>query len=164
MLTLCFDFLRCCCIAVLSQSHLRAVKRDINPQYVRFHGLLDDDMSVVLDTNSYFNVFSVFDFLLSIGMRPIVELSFMPEALASNASQTIFHYKGGISPPADYNAWAALITDVVTNLVNRYGIAEVRQWKFEVWNEFNCGFWSGTMQEYFTLYNYTGTCCGHSCL
>ena len=56
------------------QEHLRAVKRDIGPQYVRFHGLLNDDMSVVLDKNSYFNVFSVYDFLLSIGMRPIVEL------------------------------------------------------------------------------------------
>jgi len=139
------------------RQQLIAVKRDINPEFVRFHGLLDDDMSVVFGVGTYgfANVFNIFDFLVSIKMRPIVELSFMPEALASNPAATIFHYKGGISPPKSYDDWAHLISTLVDGLVTRYGLEEVQQWKFEVWNEPNCGFFSGTQQEYFTLYNYT---------
>jgi hypothetical protein len=43
--------------------------------------------------------------------------------------------QGGISPPSDYDAWANLVTALVNNFINRYGIGEVRLWKFEVWNE-----------------------------
>jgi xylan 1,4-beta-xylosidase len=78
-------------------------------------------------------VFSTYDFLLSIGMRPIVELSFMPQALASNVSETVFHYEGGISPPNDWNVWSTFIQGFVQALVDRYGLAEVSQWLFEVW-------------------------------
>lgn len=137
--------------------------RELGWKMVRFHGLFDDDMSVLLQAPtpsggqwqiSMFNVFAVFDFLRSINMRPFVELSFMPEALASS-SATIFHYKGNISPPRDWNLWASFIQQVVQALVDRYGIEEVAQWAFEVWNEPNCGFWSGTIDQYFTLLNYT---------
>lgn len=80
-----------------------------------------------------YNVFSVYDFLQSISMKPIVELSFMPELLASNASMTTFHYQGGISPPADWNKWFSFIQQFVTALSDRYGSAEIATWKFEVW-------------------------------
>ncbi len=69
------------------------------------------------ETYSFFNIDSIFDFLLSIGMKPIVELSFMPEALARGNS-TIFHYKGNINPPKNWNAWAYLVqnfTKVITS-------------------------------------------------
>ena len=59
----------------------------------------------------------------------------MPEALAIDPSKTIMHYKGGTSPPKDPAMWAALITDLVAGCVDRYGITEVRSWRFEVWNE-----------------------------
>lgn len=59
----------------------------------------------------------------------------MPEALASDPSQTIFHYKGGISPPSSYTKWANLVTALVAGVVDRYGLEEVKQWGFEVWNE-----------------------------
>jgi xylan 1,4-beta-xylosidase len=65
-------------------------------------------------------------------MRPIVEVSFMPESLASNASKTIFHYQGGISPPKDLNQWYAFVYGFVQALVARYGVTEVRSWQFEV--------------------------------
>ena len=140
------------------RQQLQQCHNDLKVEYVRFHGLLDDDMSTYLPTEpstkpySFFNVDSIFDFLVSIGMKPVVELSFMPAGLASNASQTIFHYKGGTSPPSNYSQFADFIGDLALHLVERYGIQEVSTWYFEVWNEPNCGFWSGSQQDYFDLF------------
>ncbi len=75
---------------------LKQVKNDLGFQMVRFHGLLNDDMSVYLPTApkkyNFYNIDNLFDFYLSIGMKPLVELSFMPTALASG-NQTVFYYK-----------------------------------------------------------------------
>jgi len=124
---------------------------------VRFHGLFDDDMSTLLyfqdgkATYSFFNVDSIFDFLLSIDMKPIVELSFMPEAIASG-KKTVFHYKGNVTPPKDYMYWYDLIKNLVQHLIDRYGLQEVLTWYFECWNEPNLdGFWNGTQAQYFQL-------------
>ena len=138
---------------------LKKCREELGFEYVRFHGLLNDDMSVCLRNEdgfleySFFNIDSIFDFLLDIGMKPFIELSFMPSALASG-SQTVFHYLGNITPPKDYNEWGALIGALAEHLVRRYGTEEVRKWFFEVWNEPNLKdfFWSGTMEEYFQLY------------
>ncbi len=144
----------------LAKSH-----RELGFQYVRFHGLLDDDMNVVMrdydhaagkmkDTvrYSFFNIDSIFDFLLSIGMKPFIELGFMPSGLASG-TQTCFYYKANVTPPADYGMWADLIRALTQHLVDRYGLDEVRSWFFEVWNEPNLSyFWGGTQAEYFKLY------------
>ena len=90
--------------------HLAAFARDTGVKQVRFHGILDDDLSTYLNGDAnMFNVFSTYDFLLGHGVRPIVELSFMPQALATNVSQTVFHYEGGISPPKDWQAWYRFI-------------------------------------------------------
>jgi xylan 1,4-beta-xylosidase len=138
---------------LLEKSH-----RELGFQYVRFHGLLDDDMCVCKrDADgklrySFFNIDSIFDFLLKIGMKPFIELGFMPEALASGAT-TCFHYKANVTPPADYEQWEALIRALTQHLVDRYGQAEVRTWFFEVWNEPNLFFfWAGTKDDYFRLY------------
>lgn len=143
------------------RKQLRKCREELGFEYVRFHGLLNDDMSVCLKQDdgsieySFFNVDSIFDFLLDIGMKPFIELSFMPSALASG-SKTVFHYKGNITPPKSYDAWADLIGALVSHLVERYGVEEVRKWFFEVWNEPNLDmFWAGTMQEYFLLYQST---------
>ncbi len=150
------------------QAQLARCQRELGFRYVRFHGLLNDDMSVVLKNMytqqlslSFTNIDKVFDFLLSINMRPFVELSFMPEALASG-NKTLFHYKGNTTPPKDYAQWNWLVGALVEHLLARYGRGEVRQWFFEVWNEPNLGgpespfgFWSGTKEEYFKLYRET---------
>ena len=116
------------------QQHLAAVQRDINFKHIRGHGLFNDDMSTLLGGSpNLYNLFRAFDFYLSVGIRPIFELSFMPEALASDPSKTIMHYKGGTSPPKDPKAWAALVAGVVQGCVDRYGVEEVRSWRFEVW-------------------------------
>lgn len=137
---------------------LKTCREEFGFEYVRFHGLLDDDMSVCLRNEdgsiqySFFNIDSIIDFLLDIGMKPFIELSFMPSALASG-SKTVFHYLGNITPPKSYDEWADLIGAIASHLVQRYGAGEVRKWFFEVWNEPNLDmFWAGTMQEYFQLY------------
>jgi xylan 1,4-beta-xylosidase len=145
------------------QEHLAAVQRDIGFKHIRGHGLFDDDMSTYLGGKpNLYNLFRGFDFYQSVAIRPIFELSFMPEALASDPTKTIMHYKGGTSPPKDPAKWAALVAGVVQGCVDRYGLDEVRSWRFEVWNEPNgCGFFcpaSGNYQEeYFAFYNTTAT-------
>jgi xylan 1,4-beta-xylosidase len=142
------------------QRQLERCHKELGFQYVRFHGLLSDDMgTVVREKNkllySFFNADQIYDFLLSIGMKPFVELSFMPTALASG-KKTVFNYEANVTPPRDYKQWATLINRLVDHWVQRYGLAEVREWFFEVWNEPNLkSFWKGTQRDYFRLYRYT---------
>ncbi len=142
------------------QKQLSRCHRELGFRHVRFHGILSDDMGTLVKEKgtsiySFFNADQICDFLLSIGMRPFVELSFMPIALSSG-SDTVFHYKGNVNPPKDYSKWATLINKLVRHWVKRYGLAEVSQWFFEVWNEPNLpAFWKGTQAEYFKLYLHT---------
>lgn len=109
-------------------------------------------MSVVLNGHySFANVDRSFDAIIALGMQPVVELSFMPGELASG-TRTIFHYGGRVDPPRDFRQWGALISALGAHLVARYGIDEVRTWYFEVWNEPNLDFWTGTQAQYFELY------------
>ncbi|MDR1641907.1 MAG: beta-xylosidase [Clostridiales bacterium] len=142
------------------QAQLIKAKRDLGFRYIRFHGLFDDDMSACFKpmffgtevTYSFHNIDLLFDFLLSIGIKPFVELGFMPTALASGPD-TCFHYKANVTPPADYKAWEALISTFAAHLSERYGLDEIRSWFFEVWNEPNLNyFWRGDKQEYMKLY------------
>ena len=142
------------------QAQLTQTRRDLGMRHVRFHGILCDDLGTLVAEGetffySFFNTDQIFDFLLSIGMKPFVELSFMPTALASG-NQTVFHYAANVTPPKDYARWSVLIRQLVSHWVERYGLAEVRQWYFEVWNEPNLtAFGSGMQSEYFELYRYT---------
>lgn len=141
---------------------LARVQREIGFTYLRGHGLLSDDMGVVREStvdgrtyrrHSFTYVDQVHDRLLGLGITPFVELGFMPSALASG-DQTIFWWRGNVTPPRDMGEWAALVGDLARHLVDRYGIDEVRRWPFEVWNEPNLDiFWEGADQEaYFRLY------------
>jgi xylan 1,4-beta-xylosidase len=88
-------------------------------------------------------------------MKPFVELSFMPQALASGG-KTVFWWRGNITPPKDYGKWGELIEALTRHWTRRYGAAEVKQWYFEVWNEPNLDiFWTGSQAEYFKLYETT---------
>lgn len=144
------------------QQQLAMTKKDCGFKYIRMHGLLTDDMGVYREDRNgkpeynfqYIDV--LYDYLLSIGMKPFVELGFMPNALASGP-QTIFWWKGNVTPPKDYNKWSGLIKNLIQHFTERYGATEVKTWYFEVWNEPNLspGFWSSTQDEYFKLYKYT---------
>ncbi len=143
------------------QQQLAYVHKECGFKYIRMHGLLTDDMGVYTEDRdgnpqySYMYIDVLFDYLHSIGMKPFVELGFMPAALASG-SETIFWWKGNVTPPKDYDKWAGLIQNLVQHWTERYGADEVKTWYFEVWNEPNLspGFWTGTQEEYFKLYAY----------
>jgi len=118
------------------------------------HGLLTDDMAVYKEDRegnpvyNYQYVDVLYDYILEIGMKPFVELGFMPGYLASG-EQTIFWWKGNVTPPNNYRKWENLVRNLVQHWTDRYGEDEVRTWYFEVWNEPNLtpGFFTGTQEE-----------------
>jgi xylan 1,4-beta-xylosidase len=142
---------------------LAAVKSVTGLQYVRFHGILDDENGVYTEDehgNPQYNftyVDQIYDGMLARGVRPYVEISFMPKLLAAYPAQHVFWYHPTVAPPRDYARWDALIRAFAQNLVDRYGVDEVSQWYFEVWNEPNIDFWAGNPKQptYFTLYQHT---------
>jgi xylan 1,4-beta-xylosidase len=141
------------------QRDLRFIKQTCGFEYMRFHGLLNEEMHVVKQRENgelyydWTNIDRVYDFLVrDLKIRPIVELGFMPEPLASG-HQTIFWWKGNVTSPASYPQWADLIEQLTRHLTERYGADEVGKWYFEVWNEPNLdGFWPAGQAEYFKLY------------
>jgi xylan 1,4-beta-xylosidase len=142
---------------------LRQVKQATGMKYVRFHAILDDEVGLYDEDaqgNPVFNfsyVDQIYDGLLASGVRPFVELSFMPYKLAASQTIQAFWYKPNVAPPKDYAKWDAMITQLARHLVERYGIDEVSQWYFEVWNEPNLDFWAGKPPQatYFELYDHT---------
>ncbi|MDU0294076.1 GH39 family glycosyl hydrolase [Saccharothrix longispora] len=140
---------------------LALVRREIGFRYIRGHGLLSDDMGVHRVSGdrvrySWTYLDQVFDHFLELGVKPFVELGFMPTALASG-EETVFWWKGNITPPRSHDEWAALVRALLAHLVDRYGVDEVRTWPIEVWNEPNLvNFWKDADQEaYFRLYETT---------
>lgn len=153
---------------------LSFIHRELGIKYVRFHGILSDDMGVVNDFADLFplkggerfreynfrHIAAAYDNVLAAGMKPFVEISFMPELLARDDSRCFFYYKDKnvIAPPKDYAEWEDLIRHFIAFLEERYGQEEVRSWYFEVWNEPDLGgFFAGTKEEYFELYRHTAT-------
>lgn len=144
---------------------LARVQREIGFRHIRGHGLLSDDMGVYRTEDvagrthsrySFTYVDQVHDQFLSLGIRPFVELGFMPSHLASG-SQTVFWWQGNVTPPADMHEWVDLVQALMRHFVARYGIEEVRRWPIEVWNEPNLDiFWKDADQDaYFRLYEAT---------
>jgi xylan 1,4-beta-xylosidase len=141
------------------QQQLLRCHTDLGFKHVRFHGILSDDVGTLVNemdklVYSFFNADQICDYLLSIGMRPFMELSFMPYALSSG-NDIVFHYKANVTPPRDYSEWGTLIYELVLHWVERYGIEEVSKWFFEIWNEPNLSaFWKGSQADYFKLYEH----------
>jgi xylan 1,4-beta-xylosidase len=139
---------------------LRRVHDELGVEQVRAHAILGDDLGLyrLVDDRpqlDFSGVDRVYDTILELGMRPVVELSFMPRDLARDPEQTVFTYRAIISPPREWDRWAWLVRELTAHLVDRYGRAEVRDnWWFEVWNEANLSvFWAGTPDEYWRLYD-----------
>ncbi|MFD3403828.1 xylan 1,4-beta-xylosidase [Kribbella sp. NPDC058693] len=142
-------------IGVELEDALRRMHDEIGVRTVRAHAIFHDDTHVITESGYDFSVVdTIYDKLLSIGLRPVVELGFMPRELASDPSKKVFEYGAIISPPASYQAWHDLVRALVQHLVDRYGLDEVLTWDFEVWNEANLEvFWSGTKAEWMQLYD-----------
>jgi xylan 1,4-beta-xylosidase len=143
------------------QTQLATMQREIGFHYLRFHGIFHDDMGVYSEDRgvpvyNFQYTDALYDALLAQHIRPFVELSFMPSALASGP-QTVFWWKGNITPPRDMAKWNGLIKAFVTHLQSRNGVDEVNHWYFEVWNEpdLHNGFFTGSQGDYFNLYKNT---------
>ena len=138
---------------------LRLAHRELGVEAVRAHAILGDDLGTYrevdgLPVHDFTGIDRIYDHVLAIGLRPIVELSFMPRDLASDPTKTVFDYRAIVSPPRDWDRWEELVRALTAHLVSRYGSDEVRRWAFEVWNEANLDvFWSGTRDEYLRLYD-----------
>ncbi len=169
------------------QQQLQLCKNELGFEYLRCHGLLHDELGVYRedpDGTPHYNwqyIDQVYDFLLSIGVRPFVEIGFMPDALATIPTKlagtngmaddpdhagkkrrvTVFWWRSNVTPPKSTAKWDALVTALVRHWTERYGANEVRKWYFEVWNEPNHpGFFSPNDEskrrdEYFDLYAHT---------
>jgi len=145
------------------RSDLREVKRVTDFRYVRFHNILHDEVGVYDEDdqgNPVYNfsyVDQIYDGLLKNGVRPFVEISFMPRKLALRQDVHPFWYKQIVAPPKDYKKWDDLMRAFAQHLVDRYGLDEVEEWYFEVWNEPNIDFWTGDPKQatYFELYDHT---------
>lgn len=140
---------------------LRMAHAELGIRAVRAHAILCDDLGVYREVDGepvhdFTGIDRVYDALLETGMRPVVELSYMPHDLAADPAATVFSYEGIISPPRDWDRWADLITSLTAHLIDRYGVDEIRRWSFEVWNEANLTvFWTGSPSDYLRLYDVT---------
>jgi xylan 1,4-beta-xylosidase len=166
-------------ILSLRQSYrddLRTVKQATDFQSIRFHGIFMDEVGLYdpdrriqnpglapqsardASVYNFSYIDQIYDGLLAEHVRPFVELSFMPQKMASDPTALhAFWYKPNVSPPKDYALWDAMISAFAAHLVQRYGIDEVSTWKFEVWNEPNIDFWVDKPKQttYFELYDHT---------
>ena len=145
---------------------LRETKRITDFEYVRFHAIFHDETGFYdedKDGKPLYNfsyVDQIYDGMLDDHVRPFVELSFMPKKLAADPNALhAFWYKQNVSPPKDWNKWEQLMEAFARHLVERYGIEEVSQWYFEVWNEPNLDFWAGNPREetYYELYDHAAS-------
>ena len=140
---------------------LHDVKQITGFDYVRFHAILNDEVGLYTENPhgapvyNFSYVDQIYDGLVQSGVHPFVELSFMPQQLAAAQIFQSFWYKPIIAPPKDWSKWGDLISHFTQHLVDRYGIDEVSQWYFEVWNEPNLDFWAGDPKErtYYQLYD-----------
>lgn len=145
------------------RSDLHSVKRITDFQYIRFHGIFNDEVGIYSEDNkgnavyNFSYVDQIYDGLLAAGVRPFVEIGFMPNQLASSHNLHPFWYHPNIAPPKDWAKWDSLISAFTQHLIDRYGLDEVAHWYFEVWNEPNLDFWGGTpkQESYWELYDHT---------
>lgn len=162
------------CHAALAQradylEQLKLCHDELGLERVRFHGVFDDDMNVCVRPGdhlpvgtvkgakvyNFYQIGRIYDNILKTGVKPFVEIGFMPSALASG-KKTVFYYKGNVTLPKKFEEWEDFIRQFAEFLIDRYGKEEVESWYFEVWNEPNLGcFFKGDMNDYFKLYEVT---------
>lgn len=146
------------------QDMLRQLQQDVGFRYLRFHGILSDDMLVcqrAKDGQLQFNftlVDKVLDFVLSVGLKPLIQFSFMPSALAQDPDHTVFANPVVISMPARMEEWNQLVQQFLIHIRSRYGQREIRSWLYSVWNEPDTSrimFGFAQKEDFFQLYKNT---------
>lgn len=149
---------------------LKFIHDELGIQRVRFHGIFDDSMQAYMGLDDFMplpgsksfrnynfrNIAVAYDNVLKAGMKPWVELSFMPSRLAKSQKKVTVNADGRCGMPKKDEEWQDFIRAFIRFLIARYGKDEVETWYFEVWNEPNMStFFSGTQKDYFHLYEIT---------
>lgn len=146
------------------QEMLRQLQQDVGFRYLRFHGIFSDDMLVCRrgrDGMLQFNftlIDKALDFALSLGLKPLIQFSFMPEALAAEPEHTVFANPVVVSMPRNMGEWNVLVELFLTHIRHRYGQQEIRSWLFSVWNEPDTSralFGFARQEDFFSLYENT---------
>lgn len=146
------------------QKMLTELQAEVGFEYIKFHGLLSDDMLVYSEDEngnpkySFVYIDKAFDFLLSIGLKPLVQFSFMPKALALNPERTAYYSPYVLSMPKSMQKWKDLIATLTNHLIERYGFNKVKDWLFCCWNEPDTSvnlFGFQHDEEYYELYKAT---------
>ena len=123
------------------QDMLRQLQRDVGFRYLRFHGIFSDDMLVCRRNSdgslqfSFTLIDKMLDFILSVGLKPLIQFSFMPADIAAAPEKTVFSSPFVVSPPKRMEDWNTLIALFLSHIRSRYGKEEIRSWLYSVWNE-----------------------------
>ncbi len=118
---------------------LRTVQEHVGFRYVKFNGIFSDGMRIYCPSPSgqvhysFSYADKVFDFLRSVHLKPMVQLTFMPEVLAKYPQRRVLGYL--CSEPANLDAWVHMVKALIGHLLDRYGREEVRSWRFTVWDQ-----------------------------
>eukprot|EP01084_Bolivina_argentea_P276705 472203_1 len=130
------------------REQLEQVHRDLNIQYVRLNNMFSDDLGIINPSKpslpySYINIDKIYDWVTSIGMKPLVNMDFIPSSLASK-DQTIgmYEYPSYAGPPLNYTQWYYFVQSFTQHLSDRYTPEVVSQWIFDAWNEPNGCCWT----------------------
>lgn len=106
----------------------------------------------------------IFDTYREQGVRPYVQIGFMPRDLSRKPDPYRHHwtpgakyeeiYTGWAHPPKDHAKWEELVYQWAKHSVERYGEEEVLSWYWQTWNEPNIGYWQGTREEFLRLHDH----------
>lgn len=124
------------------QAQIKEIKEELNPEYVRFMGLFSDEMHIYNEDahgNIYYNysyIDKLLDFLISLNLKPYINIGFMPKKLAEK-EQYVFASSINVSYPRDIKKWNDLVKNIINHFIEKYGEKEVFTWYFEIWNNPN---------------------------
>lgn len=144
------------------QFQLKEVKRDLNPQYVRFTGVFNDEMNLYNEDSegkAYYNfayIDKLIDFLVHENLKPYINLGFMPKKLASK-EEYVFVSNINVSYPKSINKWKDMVKNFISHLINKYGEEEISTWYFEIWNNPNINgiYWYESNELFYEFYRIT---------
>lgn len=120
------------------QQMLSRIQREIGFAYVKFNGILSDEMHLYNETAagkvqlSFAYVDKALDFLRSIGLKPFIQLGFMPAALSC---ENVHRFQYSLSAPSSYPKWCSMVDQLIAHLLQRYGQSEIHSWLFCLWDQ-----------------------------
>lgn len=153
------------CLRSEVQEQIRQAKQDYDFTYLRFRDIFSDDLYVYYEDENKHTLYgwqsldSIFDFILSLGVRPFPEIGYMPNLLASRKQYAGVQYHPNTSAPKSLARWKELIKNFLMHFVERYGLEEVRGWRFDFWTspdlQIKDPYWSDSMDDFFQFYRVT---------